>query len=140
MPPQQRKELLLEGPDPMMFHLPRNVPRDAGNVRVAHRKRPIARLPREAALIGKRLVNPLGRVGLDVPQCRGDAGFPAERTEQVYVVRHPAGRDQSAPMAADDPADVLNNRGIISLANNGARFFVLKTQWTCSDANDWGMK
>src|SRR5579871_4498020 len=91
----------------MMFRLRGDVVFHALQPRVADAKRRVAGLPRERMVVGERLMDPFGRVGLDDSQGPGNGHLLAQPGQQVNVVGHTAGGKQTAVLAANDSTNVV---------------------------------
>lgn len=90
----------------MMFLLVGDVADDSGFMARADGKRPVTRLPVEAAEAGKLFVYPLGGSRFDFLDQIGDGDGSGQREKQMDVVGHRIGGEEISTAAPDDAANV----------------------------------
>jgi hypothetical protein len=99
---QDLPEFVLEAPGPMVFVLPFNVIDDRLSPRCVHRKDTVSSLPGEFAQVGKGLVDPTGRVRLQVPHQVGDPRCGLQFNQKMHVILD--------TVQDDDMTEVTNDR------------------------------
>jgi hypothetical protein len=105
MAAQELHELLLVGNVAMMLCLACDVRFNFGEARFADRKRSVSVLPAECAMVGERLMKPLGGIGLDYAQQVGNGLRGRECSEQMNVIRYSADAARKAFFILNDAAD-----------------------------------
>jgi hypothetical protein len=104
---QEIPKFVLEPPHAVVRLLVSDVIPKGIQLRSAHRKRPIARLPREPARFAMVVVHPFRRVCLVEAHHVGDRSIRFEFGNQVKVIGHTADAEQDAAFVAGDSGHVF---------------------------------
>src|SRR5215210_2812891 len=103
---EQRAELLLKGPDAVMFALVANVGPHVRDLRLAHREGPESRLPEELRELRALLAEPVIRALLEMTDDVAQRLGPGEQKEDVRVIRLGVDFDRGAAEAFEGATHV----------------------------------